>query len=413
MLGVLSLEFFIAFRYLRSKNREKFISITAVFSFLGIALGVAALIVITSVMNGFKEDFVNKILGINSHVSVYSMEREFKNYQKAVQVILSDTNVKNVTPIIEAQVMLVSDDNSSAALIRGIEKHDLMRKDNISVVPGEYNFSKNSIVLGTELANKLRVAKGDTIRVIYPEGNTTIFGMIPAIKTYTIDGTFTSGMYEYDANLAFIPLSMAQMHFKYAKDAVGTLEVYLHNSDADYQNIALQLKNADFDVNLFGWKQSNGTFISALNIERNVMIIILALIILIAAFNIISSLTMLVNDKKKQIALLRTIGFTKGSIMKIYCICGCAIGFVGTLVGNIVGISLAANITNIKNMLEKLFDVELFSPTIYFLSELPSKIMPRDVIFITCFSLIMSFLSTLYPSYKASKTNPAEVLRYE
>lgn len=413
------LEFFIALRYLKSKNKEKFISITAIFSFIGIALGVATLIIVMSVMNGFREDFTERILGINSHISIYPTDRELENFDDAIKLIYKDSNVKKVNPIIEEQVMIISNMNTTGAIIKGIEKKDLLIKDQIkdkiSSFDFEKNFKENSILLGKSLATKLRVDEGDKIKIISPEGNSTILGTVPRTKTYNIVGTFASGMYEYDANVAFIPLNMAQKHFKY-NNSVSGIEIYLkdiHNLKNTYNNIKNELINKNFSVNLVDWKQSNAAFIGALNIERNVMFIILTLIILVATFNIISSLTMLVNDKNKQIALLRTIGFTKKSIMKIFLICGSLIGVCGTLIGGVFGIIVAKNIQSIKIWLEKIFDLELFSPTVYFLTELPSKILISDIIFIIGLSLVLSFLSTIYPSYKASKTNPAEILRYE
>lgn len=413
------LEFFIALRYLKSKNKEKFISITAIFSFVGIALGVATLIIVMSVMNGFREDFTERILGINSHISIYPTDRELENFNDAIKLIYKDNNIKKVNPIIEEQVMIISEKGTTGAIIKGIEKNDLLIKDQIkdkiSSFDFEKNFEENSILLGKSLATKLRVVEGDKIKIISPEGNSTILGTVPRTKTYNVIGTFASGMYEYDANVAFIPLNMAQKHFKY-NDSVSGIEVYLkdiHNLENTYNNIKTELTNNNFSVNLIDWKQSNAAFIGALNVERNVMFIILTLIIIVATFNIISSLTMLVNDKNKQIALLRTIGFTKNNIMKIFLICGSLIGICGTLIGSILGIIIAKNIQSIKIWLEKIFDLELFSPTIYFLTELPSKVLISDIIFIVGLSLILSFLSTIYPSYKASKTNPAEILRYE
>lgn len=413
------LEFFIAQRYLRSKNKEKFISITAIFSFIGIMLGVATLIIVMSVMNGFREDFTNRILGVNSHISVYPGSRELKNYKEAIDIIKKNQNVQSVNPIIENQVMILVDNDTSGAIIKGITAKDLKDKGKIFEKISSFNFEKNyndnAILLGQSLAIKLRVAEGDEVKIISPESNSTLLGTIPRMKTYKIVGTFSSGMYEYDAGVAFIPLDMAQKHFKY-KDSVGNLEIYLKDMnkiEATYDELKRELKNNDFNVTLIDWKQSNSAFISALKVERNVMFIILTLIILVATFNIISSLTMLVNDKNKQIALLRTIGFTKQSIMRIFLITGLLIGFTGTFLGTIIGVIFAKNIQNIKIWIEKLFNLELFSPTVYYLTELPSKVILEDIIFIVGLSLFLSFLSTLYPSYKASKTNPAEILRYE
>lgn len=413
------LEFFIALRYLKSKNKEKFISVTAIFSLVGIMLGVATLIIVMSVMNGFREDFTNRILGINSHITVLPKYRGLEEYEKAIELIKKDENVKKVNPMVEQQVMVISENATTGIIIKGMKGQDLLEKeqikDNISAFDFNNEFQDNAILLGESLAMKLRVKEGDTIKIIAPEGNSTILGSLPRTKTYKVIGTYSSGMYEYDANIGFIPLDMAQKHFKY-DNSVSGIEIYLKDMNilnTSYGKIKTELLKNNYQVNLIDWKQSNAAFIGALNVERNVMFIILTLIILVATFNIISSLTMLVNDKNKQIALLRTVGFSRSSVMKIFLICGSLIGFCGTFVGCILGIAIAKNIQSIKIWLEKAFDLELFSPTVYFLTELPSKIIPSDIIFIVSLSLLLSFLSTLYPSYKASKTNPAEILRYE
>jgi len=412
-------EFFISLRYLRSKNKEKFISIIAIFSLIGIVLGVATLIVVMSVMNGFREDLMNRILGINSHISIYSNEREFKDYNDVIKLIEKDKNVKFVNPIIEDQVMIITNGNTSGCVIKGINEKDLEKKDkiykNISSIDFKDNFKDNAILLGTSLANQLRVSENDEVKVISPESNSTILGTIPRIKTYKVVGTFSSGMYEYDVGTAFIPLNTAQKHFQY-KDSVGGLEIYLNNLnelDKTYNNLQVDLLNNGFYVRLINWKQSNSAFIGALNVERNVMFIILTLIIVVATFNIISSLTMLVNDKSKQIALLRTVGYSKYSIMRIFFLCGTILGVIGTFLGTSLGVLISMNIQNIKIFIEKCFNVELFSPTVYFLTELPSKIMVGDVVSVVCLSLSLSFLSTIYPAFKAARTNPAEILRYE
>lgn len=413
------IEFFIALRYLKSRNKEKFISITAIFSLVGIMLGVATLIVVMSVMNGFREDLLDRILGVNSHISVYPIEREFTDYNEAIKIISKNNNVKFANPIIENQVMIMTNGNTSGCVVKGIKESDLVKKekiyDKISSFNFNDNFKGNEILLGKNLASQLRVIEGDEVKIISPETNSTILGTLPRIKTYRVIGTFSSGMYEYDAGVAFIPLEMAQKHFKYT-NSVGGIEIYLkdvNKVEETFYEVAKELKNNGFDVNLIDWKQSNSAFIGALNVERNVMFIILTLIILVATFNIISSLTMLVNDKNKQIALLRTIGFSKNSVMRIFFLCGSMLGITGTFVGATLGIFLAENIQNVKIFLEKTFNVELFSPTVYFLTDLPSKVMIGDIIYIVSLSLFLSFLSTIYPAYKASKTNPAEILRYE
>ena len=389
------------------------------FSFIGIMLGVAVLIVVMSVMNGFREDFIDRILGINSHISIFSNDRELKNYNNLVKLIKDNNNVDYVNPIIEEQVIITNHNFTTGAIVKGITKNDLKNKDKIyqNLISNNFDNSyiDNAIIIGQSLASKLLAQEGDEITIISPENNSTILGNIPRMKSYKIVGIFTSGMYEYDIGVVFIPLNMAQTHFKYSNSCSG-IEIYLKNPsilDNTYNELKDVLKKNKYKVNIVDWKKSNSAFVEAINIERNVMFLILTLIIVIATFNIISSLTMLVNDKIKQIALLRTIGFTKSNITKIFIISGSMIGFSGTILGTIIGILFATNIQNIKNWIETHFSVELFSPTVYFLTELPSRIIWSDVVFIVMLSLILSLLSTIYPAYKASKTNPAEILRYE
>ncbi|MDR0422961.1 MAG: lipoprotein-releasing ABC transporter permease subunit [Rickettsiales bacterium] len=412
----LKLEFFIAKRYLRAKNKEKMISITTIFSFIGIMLGVATLIIVMSVMNGFREDLMSKILGINSHISIYS--NDFKDTEEIVKIIKETTNVKSANGIIENQVMIMNNNNTSGAIIKGITNEDLMDKpqiyDNIKAKKKE--LENNEIILGGDLARKLKVKTGDEIKIISPELNSTIIGTIPRIKTYKVIGSFRSGIYEYDLGTAFIPLETAQTHFKYSENNVSSIEIYLEDiskMEQTYNSIRQKLSQSGISFSMMNWKESNSAFMGALDIERNVMFIILMLIILVATFNIISSLTMLVNDKIQQIALLKTMGFSRTSIMRIFIICGSLIGFCGTFLGFVAGVLVSRNLQSIKLWLEKIFNTTLFPPSVYFLSELPSKIIVSDVVLITSLSLLLSFFATIYPSYKAAKTNPAEVLRYQ
>jgi len=413
------LEFFIALRYLKAKRREKFISITAFFSLIGIMLGVATLIIVMSVMNGFRADLIDRILGINAHITVYSDSGKLYDYDNLIQKVSEISNVKKVNAIVENAVMITANGISVGGVVRGIDKEALKNKEEIYKNINTKNFESfsenNSILLGVDLAIQLSVNEGDEIKIISPETNNIILGSIPRMKTYKVIGTFKSGMYEYDNATAFMPTKSAQIHFRY-KDSVSALEIDVRDLEqvgrTSYE-ISRVLENEGQGVNVVDWKQANSAFIGALKVERNVMFIILTLIILVAAFNIISSLIMLVNDKNKQIALLRTIGATKGNIMRIFFICGSAIGFTGTLFGAILGILFTLNIENIRVFIEKTFGASLFDPTIYFLSQLPSRLFVSDLVIVISMSLVLSFLATLYPAYKASKTNPADVLRYE
>jgi len=414
------LEFMIAIRYLMSKRKEGFISIIAIFSFVGIILGVATLIIVMSVMNGFREELIERMLGMNAHITVYHEDGKIMDYEEHVAEIRQISGIKHANVLVEGQVMASSEGYNSGAMVRGIKKEDLKNKQLIAntIVGDIEKFEgRNNIILGTDLARTLNIVVGERVKLIAPETNTTIIGSIPRMKTYTVVGLFKSGMYEYDSTTIFMPLEAAQIHFKY-RNSASAIEIITDNVD-NVNKVSTTLhkfyaeKGTAKDMIIVDWQDANASFISALKVERNVMFIILTLIILVAAFNIISSLIMLVNDKAKNIALLRAMGATKGSIMRIFFICGFLIGIVGTFSGTVLGIVLASNIEGIKTLLESMTGASLFDPTIYFLSNLPSKIIPSDIILIVSMSLGLSFLATLYPSYKATKQNPAEVLRYE
>lgn len=412
------LEFLIAYRYLRSKRKEGFISVTAVFSFVGIMIGVATLIIVMSVMNGFRHDLVERILGINSHLTVYSRDHSIANYDEIVEKLRKIDEVKYVNPLVESQAMIASSSRSAGGLIKGLKLQDLQNKKLISdnILAGDIKklSDKNNVVIGAAIANNMGLQVGDDIKLISAEVNNSLLGAIPRIKTYKVAGVFESGMYEYDATTVFMNFEMAQTHFRFANKASG-LEIFVNdveNLSAVKLKIFAVLKDYD-NLYFVDWKQSNASFIEALKVESTVMFLILTLIILVAAFNIISSMIMLVKDKNKNIALLRTMGMDKAAIMRVFLICGSAIGVVGTLFGFLIGVLFSANINAIKHFLETVTGATLFNPTIYFLSTLPSRIMISDVALIVGMSLVISFLATLYPAYRASKADPAEILRYE
>lgn len=419
------LEFLIAIRYLKSKRKEGFISIIAIFSFIGIMIGVATLIIVMSVMNGFRYELIERILGINSHLTVYSKEHKIANYQEIVDKIKKIDGVTYANPIVEAQAMISSKNKNSGGLIRGISVDDLKNKKLITenITAGDLNKinQKNSVIIGSILAQNLGLKINDPIKIISGETNETIIGTIPRIKTYMVAGIFDSGMYEYDSTTIFMNFEMAQIHFRYANSA-SAIEIFTKNShdfsnnfEDNFENVKLAIYKSLIDnsgLYFNDWQQANSSFIEALKVESTVMFFILTLIILVAVFNIISSMIMLVNDKNKNIALLRTLGMSKNAILRIFLICGSMIGFLGTIFGLIIGIIFSANINNIKLFLESATDTTLFNPAIYFLSTLPSRILISDVILITSMSFTLSFLATLYPAYKASKSKPAEILRY-
>ena len=445
------LEFLIAFRYLKSKRKEGFISVIAIFSFVGIMIGVATLIIVMSVMNGFRYELVNRILGINSHLTIYSRDHQITDYEKLRAEIQQIRGVKFTNPLVESQAMLSTPSKNLGGLVKGIRLEDLKNKklvsENITAGNIEKLAQKNSVIIGSAIAQNLNLKIGDPLKIISAETSETIIGAIPRIKTYEVAGVFESGLYEYDSTTIFMNFEMAQIHFRFP-DSISALEIFVEDA-TKLDEIKSQLfqilvskgspylggferkendlndrfqregervsgaKGVNNSLYATDWQQANASFIDALKVESTVMFLILALIILVAAFNIISSMIMLVNDKNKNIALLRTLGMSKAAVMRIFLICGSSIGFVGTFLGLAIGVLFSANINNIKGWLESATDTTLFNPTIYFLSTLPSKIFISDVVLIVGMALVLSFLATLYPAYRASKSNPAEILRYE
>lgn len=412
------LEFLIAFRYLKSKRKEGFISVIAIFSFIGIMIGVATLIVVMSVMNGFRHELVSRMLGINSHLTLYSKVGGIENYEDIILKLKKIDDIKYINPIIESQAMISTGAKNNGGLVRGIYENDLKYKKLISenIIDGNLQKinQKDYVAIGSSLAQSLNLRSEDKFKIISAETNNTIIGAIPRIKTYKVGAVFSSGLYEYDSTTVFMNFEMAQIHFRQRNSATA-IEIFLKdiNNIDNIKKTIFQDVLADENIYLSDWQSSNSGFIEALKVERTVMFFILTLIILVAVFNIISSMIMLVNDKNKNIALLRTIGMTKYGILRIFLICGSSIGIFGTFLGLIIGISFANNINNIKIWLESFTDTDLFNPAIYFLSTLPSKIFISDIILISAMTLILSFLATLYPAYKASKSNPSDILRYE
>lgn len=412
------LEFLIAFRYLKSKRKEGFISVIAIFSFIGIMIGVATLIVVMSVMNGFRHELVSRMLGINSHLTLYSKAGGIENYEDIILKLKKIDGIKYLNPIIESQAMISTGAKNNGGLVRGINENDLEYKKLISenIIDGDLQKikQKDYVAIGSSLAQSLNLRSEDKFKIISAETNNTIIGAIPRIKTYKVGAVFSSGLYEYDSTTVFMNFEMAQIHFRQRNSATA-IEIFLKdiNNIDNIKKTIFQDVLADENIYLSDWQSSNSGFIEALKVERTVMFFILTLIILVAVFNIISSMIMLVNDKNKNIALLRTIGMTKYGILRIFLICGSSIGIFGTFLGLIIGISFANNINNIKIWLESFTDTDLFNPAIYFLSTLPSKIFISDVILISAMTLVLSFLATLYPAYKASKSNPSDILRYE
>jgi lipoprotein-releasing system permease protein len=410
-----AVERMVAFRYLRARRQEGFISVIAIFSLTGIALGVATLIVTMAVMNGFRAELLGRILGFNGHINVYSAQGPLVDYDAEAAQLRKLAGIVSVRPLIEGQVMASAGSQASGALVRGVTAADLADQPLIAnkLSPDALaNFKDNNVVIGSRLALRLGIQPGGSITFISPQGTATVFGTVPRIKTYRVAGTFEVGMYEFDNGVVFMPMDTAQTFFNLDK-AVSSLEVMV----ADPDNIRAydrEIYNAlGGKARIYDWQQSNLSFFNAVEVERNVMFLILTLIILVAAFNIVSSMIMLVKDKGRDIAILRTMGATRGMILRIFILAGASVGIVGTVAGFVLGVEFASHIEQIRRALQAVIGTDLFSAEIYFLTQIPARIDPYEVGTVLAMAFGLSFLATIYPSWRAARLDPIEALRYE
>ncbi len=410
-----SFEWKIAKRYIGYNN--KFISLVSYLATIGIALGVMTLIIVMSVMNGYEVELVKKILGINGHISISKYNQKIINYNSLIEKIKIIENIAYVTPLVTGQALAEGNDNASGVIVKGIDYNALNNKPIMTgafiVKNKQSNFNKNEIYIGNTLANNLGLHMGDEIRLIAPKFHTTLLGTIPKIKTFYVSGIFDIGMYEYNSSTVFIPIRSAQLLFD-INQAISEIEIILNNT----KNIE-RVKDAilkcipDQEILITDWGLANRSLLNALQVERNTMFLILILIIMIAAFNIISGLIMLVKEKYKSIAILRSIGASRSSIIKIFVLAGSFLGFIGIITGAILGILFVMNIEHIKHLLESVTGSILFDPMIYFLTSLPSEPDIEEIISIVITSMVISLLATIYPAWKAANMFPAEALRYE
>jgi len=406
----------VAMRYLRARRQEGFISVIGWFSLIGIGLGVATLIIVMSVMNGFRQELFQRVLGLNGHLNLYSNVGGVTEYEPMLERIRKVPGVLDASPTVEAQALLSKDGMASGVFVRGVTPEAIRKRQTIAnhIVQGTLdNFTTDQIAIGVRMAQRLDVHVGDSITLLSPVSKTTIFGAAPRLRSYQIAAIFDVGMFEYDNNFVFMPLGAAQIFFR-TGDGVSALEMFVKDPQ--------HLREIRSDIvaavggpgyHLMDWQQNNSSFFTALQVERNVMFLILTMIILVAAFNIISSLIMLVKDKGRDIAILRTMGATRGMIMRIFFLNGASIGIIGTFFGLLLGLFIAGHIEGLRQIVQKITHTDPFSPEVYFLTRMPSVVDVGDVVRIVLMALGLSFLATLYPAWRAAKLDPVEALRYE
>ena len=405
-----------AFRYLRARKSESFVSVISAFSFLGIMLGVATLIIVMSVMNGFRAELTDRVLGLNGHMNMVSKNSLISPYDNWVDVLNKVDGVTAVLPQIEKQALFSVSGSSTGVMVRGLSQDTFKSKPvlNDSIIQGDMSaFNEgNGVVIGRELARKYRLMVGDDVVLLSPQGKASPFGTLPRSRRFEVSAIFDVEMYEYNQGFVFMPLVAAQQFFNLPL-GINTIEIFTRDPFQTSAYIDDIVNRIPPDLQIYDWRQSNGSFFNALQVERNVMFLILTLIILVAAFNIVSSMIMLVKDKAKDIAILRTIGATRKSMLKIFILTGGMIGIAGTFAGALLGIGFAMNIETIRRALEAMTGTELFAAEIYFLTQLPAEINWMEVTSVIIMALVISLLATLYPAWRAARLDPVEVLRYE
>jgi len=408
----------VAGRYLRARRGERFVSVIAGFSLVGIALGVATLIIVMSVMGGFKVDLLNRILGFNGHLGVYGSGAALTNYDALAGKIRAVPGVVSATPVIDGQVLLTDDRGSSTGgLVRGISQADLKALHAVSdhIVSGSLDefHGDDAIAIGVGLARRFGLGIGSQLTLVSPEGAATAFGTIPRVRAYRIAAIFQVGMNEYDTSYVFLPIEAAQIFFQ-KPNAATQIEVSVDDPDR-VREIARAIRAAlqGIPIAVMDWQQNNNSFFAAVQVEQNVMFLILTLIILVAAFNVISSLIMMVKDKTRDIAVLRTLGAGRGAIMRIFLMCGASVGLTGTVAGTLLGVLFCLNIQTIQGWVEGVTGVSVFNPEVYYLTHLPARLDWHEVLQIVAMALALSLLATLYPSWRAARTDPVEALRNE
>ncbi|WP_295724176.1 lipoprotein-releasing ABC transporter permease subunit [uncultured Bartonella sp.] len=412
-----SYEWMIAFRYMLPNRKQMFTSVISIISLIGIMLGVFALIVVMAVMNGFRTELLDRILGMNGHLVIQAIDSDFTDYNTLIPRIEGVDGVKFALPVIEGQAMAQGEAaGGTGALVRGLRKQDL---DKLTTVTKNIKFGnlddfdkQDGVAIGSGMAEKLGLSVGSDIRIVTPDGDVTPFGVTPRVKAYKVTAIFTVGMSEYDTIFVFMPLKEAQAFFNLG-NKVQSLEIFLNDPDA-VDKISPEIEKAvGRQVYSIDWRSRNQAFFSALQVERNVMFFILSLIVLVAALNIISGLIMLVKDKGHDIAILRTMGAKQSAVMRIFIMTGMVIGVIGTVLGLLLGVLTCENIGHIQDFISWLFNVDVFNPQLYFLTKLPARLEWGQTLIVVFMALFLSFLATLIPAWRAAKLDPVQALRYE
>jgi lipoprotein-releasing system permease protein len=409
-------EWLLSLRYLRARRQEGFISVNAGFSFLGIMLGVATLIIVMAVMNGFRKELLDKILGLNGHLLIQPLESPLTDWQEVAERVGKVDGIKLAAPIVEGQALASSPFSAAGVLLRGVRAADLVKlpsvANNIRQGTLEGFDEGQGVAIGRRLADQLSLRTGDSVTLVAPRGAVTPMGTTPRIKSYKVAAVFEIGMSEYDAAFVFMPLPEAQAYFNRAGD-VTAIEVYTDYPDRIDRARKLVAEAANRPIYMVDWRQRNATFFNALQVERNVMFLILTIIVIVAAFNITSGLIMLVKDKGRDIGILRTMGVTQGAILRVFMMTGASVGVVGTFVGFLLALMVCLNIESIRRFVSWLTNTELFSPELYFLSKLPADLDAGETTAVVVMALALSLLATLYPAWRAARLDPVEALRYE
>ncbi len=407
----------LAFRYLRARRQEGFVSVIAVISVLGILLGVAALIIVMAVMNGFRQELLSRILGVNGHLTIYGVSKPIEDYEALTDQLAGLPGVRVVTPQVQGQVMIVARGAASGGLVRGMRPADLKARELIAgnITAGDlgaFTEDGEAVLIGSRMAQKLGLKVGDNLTLVSPQGTTTVMGTVPRMKSYSIAALFEVGMYEYDSSFVYMPLAAAQLFFRLPAQVNG-IEIFADDPDQVRDLRWRVIQELGPGYRTLDWQQSNSSFFNAIQVERNVMFLILTLIMLVAALNIVSSLIMLVKDKGRDIAVLRTMGATRGMVMRIFLLSGASVGLIGTIAGFGLGVAFCLNIQTIQSWLERLTGTDLWNAEIRFLTRIPAVIDWTEVATVLAMALGLSFAATIYPAWRAARLDPVEALRYE